>query len=320
MRRRDLLALAAAALLPRRASAQQGAVIGYLHPGTPDLHTTGLEALRRGLAEGGHVEGRNLTIDYRYAEGHADRIPALAADLAQKPVALIVTAGGTPVVLAAKRATATVPIVFTIGADPVKLGLVQSLNHPGGNVTGTTIIDTELRTKQFDLLRELVPGVKIVGFLTDPSNPTMAQSLPGAQKAAEAFGWTLKLYEPENAGAIAASLDAMKAGGIGGLVVSAAPLFQAHAAEIIARVSVPAIYPLRDFSAAGGLASYGADTADANRITGRIAGKILDGAKPADLPVEQPTKFELVINLKTARALGLTVPQTLLARADAVIE
>jgi len=324
VRRRGFLAvLAASLLLPRLASAQQGAVIGTLHSGAPDLHSSGLEALRRGLAEMGYVEGRNLVIESRFAEGNAERLAALAAELAQRPVAAILTFGGTPVVMAAKRATSTVPIVFTIGADPVRLGLVESLNHPGGNLTGTTIIDTEVRTKQFALLHELVPDAKRVGFLTDPNNPTIAQSIPGAEKAAAAFGWTLALYKPASADAIAASFQAMKDEGIAGLVVSSAPVFFPRTAEIVAqaaRLGIPAVYPIREYAVAGGLASYGADIPEAFHSTARLVGKILAGAKPADLPVEQATKFELVLNLKAAKRLGLAIPATFLARADQVIE
>jgi putative tryptophan/tyrosine transport system substrate-binding protein len=324
LERRGFLAMLAGSLvLPGLASAQQRAVIGTLHPGAPDLHSSGLEALRRGLAELGYVEGRNLVIDSRFAEGHAERLPVLAAELAQKPVAAILIFGGTPVVMAAKGATSTVPIVFTIGADPVRLGLVESLNHPGGNLTGTTIIDTEVRSKQFALLHELLPDAKRVGFLTDPNNPTLSQSIPGAEKAAAAFGWTLALYEPASVDALAQSFQAMKDEGIAGLVVSSAPVFFPRTAEIVAhvaRLGIPAIYPIREYAVAGGLASYGADIPGAFHATARLVGKILAGAKPADLPVEQASKFELVLNLKTAKALGLAIPPTLLARADEVIE
>jgi putative ABC transport system substrate-binding protein len=280
-------------------------------------------SFRQGLKEAGYVEGQNVTIEYRWAEGQYDRLPALAADLVQQKVTVI-AATSTPAALAAKAATSRVPIVFTTGGDPIKLGLVASLRRPGGNVTGSTQLTVEVGPKRLELARELFPGATTVALLVNPANPVAATVSKDLQAAADTLGVRLHVLHAsteadfEAAFATAAQLRAA------GLVISGAdPLFVSHAAQLGAlalRHSVPAIYQFREFAAAGGLMSYGGNARDTYRLAGVYTGRILKGEKPADLPVAQSTKVELILNLKTARALGITVPLPLSGRADEVIE
>jgi putative ABC transport system substrate-binding protein len=277
----------------------------------------------QGLRDAGYVEGQNVTIEYRSAEGQYDRLPSLAADLVQQKVTVI-AATSTPAALAAKAATSTVPIVFTIGSDPIELGLVASLRRPGGNVTGTTALSIEILPKRLELARELFPGATTIALLVNPANPLAATVPKDLQALADTLGVRLHvLHASTEVDLEAAFANAAQLRAAALVISSADPLFISHAAQLGAlalRHSVPAIYQLREFAAAGGLMSYGASAADANRLGGVYAGRILKGEKPADLPVVQSAKIELIVNLKTARALGINVPIPILGRADEVIE
>ena len=327
MRRRELITVlgSAAALWPLALRAQQKAmpVIGYLSGVSPGPLAPFVAAFRQGLSETGYIEGQNLTIEYRWAEGHFDRLPALAADLVGRKVDLIVTSGGELSALAAKRATSTIPIVFNSGGDPVAAGLVASLARPGGNLTGVSIQVGELMPKRLELLSELVPQAKVIALLANPYNSSFERMTRDVQQAARAKGVQLQVLKAGNENEIDAAFATLVQLHIGPLLVGADPFFNSRREQLVAlasRHAVPAIYEWREFAVAGGLISYGPSLTAIHRQAGIYAGKILKGAKPADLPVEQPTKFELVINLKTAKALDLTVPQPILARADEVIE
>jgi putative tryptophan/tyrosine transport system substrate-binding protein len=325
--RRELITLlGGAAAWPLAARAQQSTmpVIGFLNGASPEGFAPFVAAFRQGLKEAGYVEGQNVTIEYRWAEGQYDRLPSLAADLVQHKVTVI-AATSTPAALAAKAATSTVPIVFTTGGDPIKLGLVASLNRPGSNVTGSTQLSVEVGPKRLELARELFPGATTVALLVNPANPLTATVSKDLQAVADTLGVRLHVLHAsteadfEAAFATAAQLRAAA------LVISGAdPVFGSHAAQLGAlalRHSVPAIYQFREFAAAGGLMSYGGYTTDTYRLGGVYTGRILKGEKPADLPVVQfSTKVELILNLKTARTLGITVPLPLSGRADEVIE
>ena len=282
-----------------------------------------MAAFRQGLSETGYVEGQNVAIEYRWAEGRYDRLPALAADLVGRKVDVIVTSGGDPAALAAKNATSTIPIVFTVGGDPVAAGLVASLARPGGNLTGVSILAVELMPKRLELLSELVPQARVIALLVNPNNPNAERIMRDVQEAARAKGVQLHILKAGTESEIDAAFASLVQLQAGALVVGADPFFNSRREQLVAlaaRHAVPAIYEWREFAAAGGLISYGASLTAAYRQVGIYAGKILKGAKPADLPVQQPTTFELVVNLKTAKALGLTVPPSILARADEVIE
>ena len=324
MRRRDLMLLLGGAMAAARAlRAEQKAmpVIGYLGSAGPSAHYAA--AFHQGLSETGYVVGQNVTIEYRWAENRDDRLPALAADLVGRKVDLIVASGSLLCALAAKSATSTIPIVFPAISDPVAAGLVASLARPGGNITGSSPFQFELMPKRLELLTELVPQARVIALLVNPNDPRAEGLIRDMQEAARTKGVQLPILKASTEGEIDAAFTTLVQLPAGALVVSADPLFSSRREQLVAlasRHAVPAISPWRELAAAGGLISYGASIAGLVRQAGIYAGRILKGEMPADLPVQQPTTFELVINLKTAKALGLTVPQTILGRADEVIE
>jgi ABC-type uncharacterized transport system substrate-binding protein len=328
VRRRDFIKVISAStvLWPLAARAQQPAmpVIGYIGGQSPDLWASRLRAFRQGLSETGYIEGQNVAIEYRWAEGRYDQLPEFAADLVRRQVNVIAAPGSTPAVVAAKAATVTIPIVFLTAADPVEAGLISSLNRPGGNVTGVTALSVELGPKQLELLHEFVPTVNVIALLVNPASPILAEAQSRDMPAtARRLGLQLHVVHASTKrdfDSVFATLVQLRAGG---LVIGGEALFTSGSAQLAAlalRHAVPAIYQFREFAAAGGLMSYGGSLMDGHRLAGIYTGRILKGEKPADLPVQQTMKVELVVNLKTAKALGLTVPQSLLARADEVIE
>jgi putative ABC transport system substrate-binding protein len=325
MKRRDFITLlggAAAAAWPLGVRAQQPgvALIGLLAGAQLDDRI--LSAIRQGLKDAGYVEGRNVAIKYRTADGRFNRLPGLAAELVADPVAVIVAAA-PPAAVAAKAVTATIPIVFVTGADPVQLGLVSSLNRPGGNVTGVTFLVTALGPKRLELLRELVPSAKLVGLLVNPANPTSEFQTRDTQAAARALGIELVLRNARSESDIDSAFESLAQQRVNAVIIGTDLLFTSRRDQLVvlaARHALPAIYYLREFADAGGLISYGASFTDAYRLGGGYVGRILKGEKPADLPVQQTVKFELAINASTAKALGLTVPDKLLVAADEVFE
>ncbi len=326
MRRRDLLILGGAAVAwPIAAHAQQKTmpVIGFLSSRSPGEAALLVAAFRQGLNETGYIEGQNLAIEYRWAEGHYDRLPALAADLVERKVAVIAALGGTPSARSAKNATPTIPIVFSMGDDPVAIGLIASLARPGGNLTGLSFLVTELTPKRLELLIELVPNAKVIALLINPANTGAERSVRETQEAARAKGVQLPILKAGTESEIDAAFSSLVQLRAGALIVQADPFLDGQREQLVAlaaRHAVPAIYGFREFAASGGLITYGTSLTAVYRQVGTYVGNILKGANPADLPVQQPTKFELVVNLKTAKALGLTVPQSILARADDMIE
>ena len=326
MRRREFITLVggAAVTWPFAARAQQALpVIGYLTTGSQESDPIRVSAFQQGLRETGYVEGQNVVIEYHWAQGQYDRLSNLAADLVRRQVTVIVAIGGTPSVLAAKAATSTIPIIFNIGLDPVPLGLVASLNRPGGNMTGVAILQAELAAKRLELVHELLPTAAVVALLVNPTNPYTELETKAVREAARSLALQLRVLRASTASDIDAAFATLVELRAAALVVSVDSFLTSRNDQIVAlaaRHAVPAIYGWREFAAAGGLMSYAPSLADGYRQVGVYAGKILKGAKPADLPVQQVVKVELVINLKTAKALGLTVPPSLLARADEVIE
>ena len=326
MRRREFISLlGGAAAWPLSARGQQPAmpVIGYLNGASAAQFTHLLAAFRNGLGERGYAEGRNVAIEYRYADGQYDLLPGLAANLVSQRVEVIVATAGTPTIRAAKAATSTIPIVFVIGGDPVAFGFVASLNRPGGNITGVTLISAETVAKRLGLLLELVPRAAVIGVAANLANPITKPQLIELETAAHAVGRRLHVLNASTENELATAFAVVDQQHIDALLVAADPFFDDRRAQIVAlaaRQRVPVSYVRREFVAAGGLMSYGPDASEAFRQAGVYTGRILKSEKPADLPVMQPTKFEFVINLKTAKALGIDVPPMLLARADEVIE
>ncbi|MET0634063.1 MAG: ABC transporter substrate-binding protein [Xanthobacteraceae bacterium] len=307
--------------LPARAQQPAMTVVGYLGTDSPDLRARRLRAFRSGLSEAGYDEGRNLTIEFRWAEGQYDRLATLAADLVQRRVNVIVVNG--PAAVAAKAATTTIPIVFVVGFDPVKLGLVTSLNRPGGNLTGVSLLNAELAPKRLALMHELVPTATIMGFLLNPANPNAETLAQDAQAAARTLGLKLHVVHASTERDLDTAFATLVEQRAGALVIGTDGFFVSQSERLAAlsvRHAVPAIFQNREFAAAGGLMGYAGSDTDANRLMGAYTGRILKGEKPADLPVQQSTKVELIINLKTAKALGLTVPLIMQMTADEVIE
>jgi putative ABC transport system substrate-binding protein len=327
MRRREFISLisGAAATWPYAGRAQQPAmpVVGFLNAASPQAYARMSTAFLKGLGETSYIENQNVKIEYRWAQGEVNRLPAFAADLVHREVSVI-AATGTPAALAAKAATAIIPIVFETGSDPVQLGLVASLNRPGGNVTGVAQLAVELAPKRLELLHELVPTARVIALLVDPTDPAIFEkTTQSVQAAARSLGLELHVLNvstERDLDAVFANLVQLRAGG---LVISGGQFFNSRNKQIAARAlqhTVPTIFPYRDFAAAGGLMSYGASIIDAYRLAGIYTGRVLKGEKPADLPVQQATKIELIINLETAKALGIAVPLSLSGRADEVIE
>jgi putative tryptophan/tyrosine transport system substrate-binding protein len=315
----------AVAAWPLAARAQQSTMpmVGYLSARSPDDTAHLVEAFRRGLNETGFIDGQNVRVEYRWAFGEYDRLPAVAAEFARRPVAVIVATGGEPAALAAKMASLTIPIVFSIGGDPIKQGLAASFKRPGGNSTGITLLTNELEPKRLGLLRQLVPQATSIGFLLNPSYPPSEDQLKDAEEAARAMRQQVYVLRADTDDDIDGAFETVTRRSIPALAVAAAPFFDTRRAKLVAlaaRHAVPTMYHFREFAEAGGLVSYGIDPADVYRQVGIYTGRVLKGDKPAELPVMQATKFEFVINLKTARALGLEVPLGLTAAADEVIE
>jgi putative ABC transport system substrate-binding protein len=327
MRRREFVTLlSGVAVWPLAARAQQPAklpTIGYLSSRSLSDSASIVTAFRNGLSQAGYVEGQNIEIEYRFAEGHLDRLPMLAADLVSRHVQILVATGGTSSAVAAKAATKTIPIVFVMGGDPVKLGVVASLARPGGNITGVTFFANGLAAKQVQLLRELVPKADLIGFLVDPSDPNTDTDAKEAQEAADKLGQKLLIVKAGNESDIDTAFSTLVQQKAGALLLDVGPFLGMQHPRIIAladRYALPTVSSLEGFAAAGGLMSYGTSITEANRQLGSYAGQVLKGTKPADLPVLQPTKFQLVINRRTAKTLGLAMPADLLATADEVIE
>jgi putative tryptophan/tyrosine transport system substrate-binding protein len=326
VKRREFIALlAGTATWPIAARGQQPAmpVIGFLSSRSPGESANLVEAFRQGLRESGFVEGQNAAIAFRWAEGHYDRLPALAAELVELRVAVLFTAGGPPAAFAAKAATQTIPVVFSAALDPDRIGLVASLNRPGGNVTGMSFFPLEIAAKSVQLLKELLPAATLIGYLVNPSTPAAHLYGEEASNAAKALGIAVHILNASTESDLDEAFASLAKADAGGLVVPAEPFFDSQRDRIVAlaaRHAIPGIYGLREYAVAGGLMSYGASLPNAYRQGGIYVGRVLKGEKPADLPVQQATKYDLVLNLKTAKALGLTVPDRLLALADEVIE
>jgi len=324
MGRRNFIALVGSAIawmVPARAQAMP--VIGYLGSETPERYGSRLTAFRSGLAEAGYAEGRNVAIEFRWAEGQYSRLPALATDLAKQKVTVIVAAGGAEVALAAKSATATIPVVFEMGGDPIALGVVDSLSRPGGNLTGVSSLSVEVSRKRLEFMREVRPGTKIFAVAVNPTSPTSNSQLKNLHDAASSLGLELMVLKTSMEEEFDSMFTAVNERRAGGLVFSSDPYFAYRSQQLAAlavRHAVPTMTQSRDFPLAGGLMSYGGDFSQSHRHTGMYAGRILKGEKPSDLPVQRVTKVELFINLKAANALGISFPPSLLSSADEVIE
>jgi len=327
MRRREFISLlggAATWSLAARAQQPKVPVVGFLHPGSAEPNASLLAAFRKGLAEAGYTEGRNVAIEFRWAHGDNSRLEEMAADLVQRQVAVIVTPIGTVTALAAKKATATIPIVFSAGTDPVKAGIVASLRHPGGNVTGVNYMAAELSAKRFSLLHELMPSAARIALLVNPANPVPAETIAkDSEAAAETIGRHIDVYKAETSREIEMAFAALVGDGADALLIGADSFFIDRRVQIVTlatRYLLPTVHFLREFTEIGGLMSYGASDFGRNREVGIYTGRVLNGEKPADMPVVQPTEFELVINLSTTTAIGVIVPPSLLAQANEVIE
>jgi putative tryptophan/tyrosine transport system substrate-binding protein len=327
MQRREFITLVggAAATWPLVARAQQPTmpVIGFLNSAAPEAFAPMVAAFRQGLGEAGYVEGRNVAIEYRWAGGQYDRLPALAADLVRRQAAVIVAGGGAVTARAARAATATIPIVFSMGDDPVKLGFVKNLNLPGGNLTGVSLLTTGLEAKRLEVLHEAVPGASVIGLLVNSNFPDVETQLKDVLTAARVLGLQITVLNASSERDIDTAFATLVQQRVGALLVASSPFFNGRREQLVAlatRHAIPAIFEWPEFVALGGLMSYGTNLADAYRQVGIYTGKILKGDKPADLPVQQMVKVELFINLKTAKTLGLTFPLSLLGRADKVIE
>ena len=327
IRRREFITLVggAAAGWPLAARAQQPAmpVIGYLYTGSPDPSAHLTSAFRKGLSEAGYTEGRDVTIEYRWAHNDNARLPELAADLVRRQVALLVTPGSSPAALVAKATTSTIPVIFSIGADPVEIGLVTSLNRPGGNITGFSSMNVELAPKRFGLLHELLPQAGRAFVLANSSNPVADVFIRDVRAAATAVGWQIEVLTANTVNEINTAFSSLAQKSAAAVLVTPGPLFnnrRIQLATLASRYTLPVMFSSREFAEAGGLMSYGPSIPEEFRQAGLYAARVLKGEKPADLPVGRATKFEFVINLQTANALGIEIPPTLLARADEVIE
>ena len=325
MRRREFIAGLGAAALPLTAWAQQQSMplVGFLNGASAASFAPMVADFRRGLSSVGFVEGQNVGIEFRWAENQSDRLPTLAADLVGRRVSVIAATGGLQAVLAVKKATADIPVVFTSGSDPIGLGIIASFNRPGGNATGVNMMISEIEAKRLGLLHELVPAATRIAVMVDPGNPASDQELSDVQKGAHTVGIGLEILRASNEGEIEAAFETLAQAGAQALLVAGSPFFVTQRERIVrlaARHRVPAVYEAGSYAAVGGLMSYGPNIPEVYRLVGVYVGQILKGAKPSDLPVIQSTKFEFVINRKTAKALGLEIPPTLLALADEVIE
>jgi len=325
MNRRAFIALlGGAAAWPVAARGQQPMpVIGFLSSASPEPFAHLVAALRQGLGQLGYMEGRNVAIEYRWAEDQPDRLPALAAELIERRVSVLAATGGDAVARAAKVATATVPVVFNVGGDPVEQGLVASFNRPGGNMTGINVITSQLSAKRLEILREAVPNAAVIGALLNPNAATTKLQEGDLDAAARRVAQQVVILHAGNEHEIDAAFATAADNGVGAMIVGATPLFMSHRAQLVAlaaRHAIPAIYEWQEYAKAGGLMSYGTNLADGYRKVGAYVGRILKGEAPAELPIDRSTKVELAVNLKTAKALGIEIPQSLLARADEVIE
>ena len=327
MKRREFITLlgGAAATWPLAARAQQPMVpvVGFLGLTSPQAFATEVAAFHRGLSETGYIEGQNVAIEYRWAHGQFDQLPALASDLVRHRVSILAALGTPASALAAKSATTTIPIVFVTGGDPVRMGLVQSFNRPGGNATGVYMLTAALEPKRLELIHELVPNASVIGVIVDPNSPDTGLMMMELPAAARALGQQIKIINASDERELDAAFAAMAEQRVGAVVVTSSPFYFPQRQKFIAlasRYAVPTVYFFRDFAEAGGLMSYGTSLADAYRQSGVYTGRILKGERPSDLPIQQSVKVELVINMKTAKTLGLTFPNTLLGRADEVIE
>ena len=328
MRRRDFLSLLSgtAAFWPVTGRAQQASksIVGFLGGQSPDPWAGRLQEFHRGLGELGFVEGQNLSIEYRWAHGRNELLPSMASDLVRQQVKVIIAPGSTPAVLAAQAATKTIPIVFEIASDPIELGLVSGLSKPGGNVTGVTTLNLEIGPKRLELLHNAIPSASVIGLLINPTNPREAdQNIRSLQPAGKSLGLEMHLLNASTEDEFDAAFEELKKVKAGGLLIAPDPLFSSHVKQLAAlsiRHAVPATYQFREFAIAGGLFSYGTSFTRSFRTVGSYTGRILKGEKPADLPVQQATAVELIINQRTAEALGITVPQAMISRADEVIE